>query len=208
MAHDLWPIIRSNLAKSLQFGGHTDRPQFWAWIGILNILVGLAQVAIYRANLSELVKWTELGEALGQIEMVKFAMERMSESWPWPLAVTGFPFGFFGFKTVMIPSIMPLMLLAHLLALAPVSRRARDAGYSPAKVIILLYFSVIVPVAIAAINLVAAAILGIGAMPFVLILSGYLGYAHPLVSLLAALAAVLILAAPSKHSPKYSEVTP
>jgi uncharacterized membrane protein YhaH (DUF805 family) len=210
LQHDLVRVANRGFRKTFDFGGKDTREEFWLYILALHI-VGWAiltadGLGASPARFSPPTQdgwWAQLFEHVQRTPFLQYLYEQVMRAWPYDLTFLRDPFMRFSSTTFSLP----LLVLIQFLSLSTVVRRARDAGWRPWLVAVLAYWHIVgtvfivsVMFAIASMSEALAWAVGI---PGTLLLSQ-----NWMISIAAALIALLALTAPSSTSSNHQEVQP
>ncbi len=205
--HDLRPAIATGLRDALRFGGRQSRAGFWLWIAALTATFALAQqiesLLFHFSDSRE--NWPSVDQILQSLPHLKFYLSFVASAWPSSINLVPFPLGY-TLESIVFYELMPLFVLIHLLALAPIVHRSRDAGYRPFLTIILAYWAVFGTAALVLVSVVIGMISETGVWCLLLSWSGgALTRINAAIAVIAAITALYRLTAPSIPSPISTE---
>jgi hypothetical protein len=184
------------------------RIRFWLWVAVLFVSAEFALIVESFLLRSGNVAWPTLQELIGGIRGLETLVQNMGMSWPRHLALTQFPLGIFATNISFMYFTMPVLVVINLLALAPMARRSRDAGYSPFWTIVLANWATLGTLAI----LGTAGLIGMlsesVAMTIFFPIYMYFGSFNQIAATIAMAFAIYRLSAPSEPGPNPLEVTP
>ena len=208
MRHEIKAAIKAGFAGAFRFHGRMARAEFWLWVAVLSVVASLALTVENLPWGKENVAWPSILGLIDRTEWLKDALQWPSKAWPPLLSLTPFPLGTFivGYSQMFFT--MPVLVAINLLALAPIARRSRDAGYSPFLTIIMANCAIFAfPIFLLAALLIGLA-LGDTGFYMVLGMEVNFGIFTRFLSTVAMVFALYRLSAPSKPGPNPLEVTP